>query len=79
MNALRHASAQQVLVKLRYRPTTLEVTVTDDGRGPSRLDGGHGLVGIREPVALYGGTVEFAPAPGSGSRLAATLPVREDR
>lgn len=78
-NALRHASAQQALVKLRYRPTTLEVTVTDDGRGPSRLDGGHGLVGIRERVALYGGTVEFAPAPGSGSRLAATLPVREDR
>ena len=76
-NALRHASAQHASVSLRYLPTMLEVAVEDDGRGPSGREGGHGLVGIRERVALYEGTVEFGPAPGAGSRLAATLPVRE--
>ena len=76
-NALRHASAQHASVSLRYLPTMLEVAVEDDGRGPSGREGGHGLVGIRERVALYDGTVDFGPAPGAGSRLAATLPVRE--
>lgn len=76
-NTLRHASAQRASVSLRYLPTTLELTVEDDGRGPGGGAGGHGLAGIRERVALYGGTVEFGPAPGVGSRLAATLPVRE--
>ncbi|CAN5369685.1 hypothetical protein BH24ACT12_BH24ACT12_22450 [soil metagenome] len=82
-NALRHASAQRASVSLRYLPHTLEVAVEDDGRGPRRDDaghgGGHGLVGVRERVALYGGTVEFGPASKVGSRLAATLPVRERR
>ncbi len=76
-NALRHASAQHASVNLRYLPASLEVAVEDDGRGPGGQDGGHGLVGVRERVALYGGTVEFGPAPRAGARLAATLPVRE--
>jgi len=79
-NTLRHASAQRASVSLRYLPTTLEVAVEDDGHGPRRHHGGgHGLVGIRERVALYGGTVEFGPASGGGTRLAATLPVRDGR
>ncbi len=76
-NALRHASAQRVSVRLRYLPTTLEIAIEDDGRGPWSQDGGHGLVGVRERVALYGGSVEFGPAPGAGYLLAASLPVRE--
>ncbi len=78
-NALRHAAAQRASVSLRYLPHTLEVAVEDDGRGPQGDGSGHGLVGVRERVALYGGTVEFGPASEAGSRLAATLPVRERR
>ena len=80
-NALRHASANQASVRLGFLPTAVEVVVEDDGRGPSRpeegSERGHGLVGIRERVAMYGGTVAFGPAGKSGTRLAATLPVRE--
>ena len=79
-NVLRHASARAASVRLSYLPATLEIVVEDDGRGPARNEGsGHGLVGIRERVALYGGSVEFGPAPGTGSRLAASLPIREGR
>jgi len=78
-NALRHAAAQHARICLRYLPSAVEIEVEDDGRGPpgseGRRGGGHGLVGIRERVALYGGTVEFGPAPGGGSRLLAHLPV----
>ena len=79
-NVLRHASARAASVRLRYLPASLEIVVEDDGRGPAQNEGsGHGLVGIRERVALYGGSVEFGPAPAAGSRLAASLPVREGR
>jgi signal transduction histidine kinase len=78
-NALRHSGARHATVTLRWSPTRLDVEVEDDGRGlrdgPSD-DGGHGLVGIRERVALYGGTVRLEPAPGGGTRLAATLPLK---
>jgi signal transduction histidine kinase len=79
-NALRHSGASRVEVGLRYDPTQLEVTVTDDGPGldGSRRDGsggGHGLVGIRERVALYDGTVSLGAGPAGGTLLVARLPV----
>ncbi len=77
-NALRHASAERASVALLYKPTAVEITVDDNGVGPRENgDGGHGLMGIRERVALYGGAVDFGPAPGRGARLHARLPVRE--
>ena len=79
-NALRHACAGRASVALLYRPNAVEITVEDNGVGPRQSgDGGHGLMGVRERVALYGGAVEFGPAPGRGSRLSARLPVRELR
>jgi signal transduction histidine kinase len=81
-NALRHSAASTVEVGIRYDPTQLEVSVTDDGSGldgSSRRDGsggGHGLVGIRERVALYDGTVSLSPGPAGGTRLVARLPVQ---
>ena len=57
-NALKHAGPAHAEVVLRYEPRALDVEVRDDGRGPSAGNGdgsGHGLVGMRERVALYGG------------------------
>ncbi len=74
-NALRHSGASQVTVAIRHQPDALQVEVHDNGRGLQRTKNpGHGLVGVRERVALYGGTVEVANGPDSGVTLTATLP-----
>jgi len=76
-NVLRHARATHAAVTLTYGPTILEVAVEDDGVGPGGGGGDHGLVGIRERVALYGGSVVAGSRPEGGFRLAASLKVRE--
>ena len=78
-NALRHSGARHATVTLRWSPTRLEVEVEDDGRGlrDGAANGGHGLVGIRERVALYGGTVTLGPGPAGGTRMSATLPLKD--
>ena len=78
-NALRHAGARSATVRLHYGGEELEVVVEDDGTGPNGTPsgGGHGLVGIRERVSLYGGSVEAGAREGGGFRLMARLPVRE--
>ena len=81
-NALRHAGATEVTVRVRYEPHGVEVEVVDDGRGLGGTNGrpgGHGLVGVRERVALYDGTVALSEGPGGGVRLLATIPVKETR
>ena len=74
-NALKHASAGAASVILTYLPSRLHITVRDDGRGPAEQGEGHGLLGMRERVALYGGDVEFGAASGGGCQLTASLPV----
>jgi signal transduction histidine kinase len=51
--------------------------VTDDGRGRTGTHAGHGLIGMRERAALYGGTLDVGPAAGGGFRVTAVLPVGE--
>jgi signal transduction histidine kinase len=77
-NAVRHSGATDADVRLRYRPTRLDIEVEDNGHGlRENGDAGHGLVGIRERVALYDGTVEVTRGPSGGVLLTASLPLRE--
>jgi signal transduction histidine kinase len=78
-NALKHAEGARATVDVRYEPTALEVRVADHGgRGQTRVGsldtGGHGIVGMRERVALFGGTLEAGPTEG-GFRVVARLPL----
>jgi signal transduction histidine kinase len=75
-NALKHARAQSAEVVVRYNDGNVELTVSDDGRGGGGGDGGgHGLVGMRERVSVYGGELEAGPRPEGGYRLRVRLPV----
>jgi signal transduction histidine kinase len=79
-NALKHARAKRAEVLVRYGAADIEVTVSDDGQGAGSGDdggghGGHGLVGMRERVAVYGGVLEAGARPEGGYRLRARLPV----
>jgi signal transduction histidine kinase len=77
-NALRHSGAGWAHVVLGYGHGGLDIVIEDDGRGlASVTTGGHGLVGVRERVALYDGSVTLGTAASGGVRLEATLPVRE--
>jgi len=75
-NAIKHARAQRAEVVVRYSDGHVELTVSDDGPGGGDGDkGGHGLVGMRERVSVYGGELEAGPRPEGGYRLRARLPV----
>lgn len=74
-NALKHAPASRVTVTLRRTAAELEIRVVDDGQATRPVDGGgHGLVGMRERVALYGGTLEAGRRDEGGFALVARLP-----
>jgi signal transduction histidine kinase len=74
-NALKHAGAASATVSLRYGAQALEIEVVDDGHGGSVNGRGHGLIGMRERAALYGGELDAGPAPHGGFRVRARLPV----
>ncbi|MFE4638692.1 sensor histidine kinase [Streptomyces sp. NPDC056773] len=79
-NTRKHAGRAKAHVRLTYRPDEVGVEVRDDGAGerprPSRTApvSGYGLIGMRERVALQGGTLEAAALDGGGFRVAARLP-----
>jgi signal transduction histidine kinase len=75
-NALKHAGASQVDVLVRYAPGEMQIEVRDDGAGGGPGDGlGHGLIGMRERVKIYGGEMSAGTAPGGGFLLSARLPL----
>jgi signal transduction histidine kinase len=76
-NALKHAPGSRVSVRLERRVDELAVEVENSsstGKPAVRVESGHGLVGVRERVALFGGTLRAGPTDEGGFRLAATLP-----
>jgi signal transduction histidine kinase len=75
-NALKHARATSAEVLVKYGDDAVEVVVSDDGRGDGDgAAGGHGLVGMRERVSVYGGELHAGPRPDGGYSLRARLPV----
>ena len=75
-NALRHAPDAHVVASLRRTPAGVEIEVVDDGSDTTSEgdQGGHGLVGMRERVALYGGTLDAGPCVDRGFAVRASLP-----
>jgi signal transduction histidine kinase len=77
-NALKHAGDARATVHVRYGSDSLELEIVDDGQGGSKRasGGGHGLVGMRERVALYGGRFDARRGPGGGFAVRVVLPIR---
>ena len=76
-NSLRHAGPARARVILRYLPDALEVQVSDNGNGGAEAPadhGGHGLIGMRERVALFGGELTAGPRPEGGYAVVARIP-----
>lgn len=80
-NVLKHAGAVHTRVILRYRPEGLEIEVINDPPetprarlGEALPSSGQGLTGMRERVAVFGGSLEAGPLPGGGFRVWAMLP-----
>jgi signal transduction histidine kinase len=84
-NVVKHAGPAHAQVTIRYRDHEVAVEVIDDGPGVAAVaaDGrrgtGHGLIGMAERVAVFGGDLEVGPRPGGGFRVAARLPLAADR
>jgi signal transduction histidine kinase len=79
-NVARHAHASSARVELVEDASFYRVTVTDDGVGAAENaagTGGRGLLGMHERAELLGGTLEAAPLPGGGFRVAASIPKKE--
>jgi signal transduction histidine kinase len=74
-NVVKHAGTDRASVLVAYEPDALVLDIRDEGRGGSIEAGGHGLIGMRERVALYGGTLVAGPQPGLGFAVHARLPV----
>lgn len=74
-NVRKHAASSEAALLLDYGdPAAVCLSVSDDGVGSPAIDGGFGLLGLRERVGLLGGAVAIATAPGRGMELAVRLP-----
>jgi signal transduction histidine kinase len=83
-NVIKHAATDRCLVRVAYQQDALTLEITDEGCGADPGDGndgsgtsgaGHGIAGMRERVAMYGGEFLAAPAPGRGFRVTARFPL----
>jgi signal transduction histidine kinase len=81
-NTLKHSAGASARVTVAYEPNELVLSVEDDGEGTREgyelgdAGGGHGLAGMRERAAVYGGVVQAGREPGGGFAVRARLPTR---
>jgi signal transduction histidine kinase len=76
-NVLKHGGDARATVVVAYGDRTLELEIADDGRGGTPDGSGHGIVGLRERVALFGGSLEAAGREGGGFAVRARLPLEK--
>jgi signal transduction histidine kinase len=76
-NAIKHAPGSHARVSVRYEDDCVSIEVVDDGPGGSPSSGGHGLIGMRERVELFGGTFAAGAEPDGGFGVRARLPIPE--
>jgi signal transduction histidine kinase len=75
-NTLKHGNARHADVAIHYGDDRLEIEILDDGKGDSNGDsGGQGLIGMRERVGVFGGSLVAGPAPGGGFSVSARFPL----
>jgi signal transduction histidine kinase len=85
-NIAKHSGAETVLIQCLARDDRISIEIEDDGKGfspeslppPAARERGLGLLGMRERVELFGGTLELDSAPGQGTRIAVTVPVGQE-
>jgi hypothetical protein len=83
-NTVKHGGMATARVVVRFTDDTLEIEVIDNGRGAAALllsemdGGGHGLIGMKERVALFGGVLEAGPILTGGYRVFARMPIEPD-
>jgi signal transduction histidine kinase len=78
-NIVKHAQASRVSVLLTRRPRSVAAVIEDDGRGfdqGATRDGGIGLIGMRERMALLDGRLDVESTPGAGTTILAEIPLR---
>jgi signal transduction histidine kinase len=83
-NVIKHAGAARADITVAHSPGALTLDIRDDGRGPndgagSKDAGGHGLIGMRQRLALYGGEMHAGRLPDGGFHVHAWIPTFEDR
>jgi signal transduction histidine kinase len=85
-NIAKHSGAETVLIQVLERDEDISIEIEDDGRGfdpsslppPAARERGLGLLGMRERVELFGGHIDIDSAPGRGTRIAVTAPLRPE-
>ena len=81
-NVMKHPPGSHTVVELAYDPAELTVRVTtqvtEQAPPPPRVSGGHGLLGMRERVRMFGGSFDAGPQPGGGWLITAILPIAAD-
>jgi signal transduction histidine kinase len=80
-NVVRHAPGATASVRVSIVPGGVRIRVTDTGpvtaaEAAGAVAAGHGIVGMRERAAIFGGTLDAGPLPGGGFQVTASLPVR---
>jgi signal transduction histidine kinase len=83
-NIAKHSRAETVLIQVLERDDVIAIEIEDDGEGfdpsslppPAARERGLGLLGMRERVELFGGTIEIESAPGRGTRIAVSAPIQ---
>lgn len=74
-NAVKHAGASEIVVDLTVRDGRLQITVSDDGKGPAGAVPGFGMRSLRDRVETLGGTIALEPGAAGGATLRAQVPL----